>query len=166
MHLVLDILWSIARSSEHDTAPISDSITKEPWYKDYKKEHTHGGDFSVDQTDLGKVLHLRIYNHGLLLKEHHGVYDINEDVRVKNRESIIERFWEYGFATWRGRPPTVAQLRWSGPREHLEDLVVLADRLMVAAAVQSLRRSAISVLVSGTLPPVQLVVVPQWMQLR
>ena len=114
--------------TEHDTAPISDSITKDPWYKDYKKEHTHGGDFLVDRTDLGKVLHLRIYNHGLFLKEHHGVYDINEDVRVKNRESIIERFWEYGFATWRGRPPTVAQLRWSGPREHLEDLTGLAER--------------------------------------
>lgn len=114
--------------SEHDTDHIRNSITGENWYKNYKEEHTYGGDFSLDCTDLGNTLHLRMYNHGLFLKEHYGVYDLNEDVRVKNRQSIIERFWEYGFATWRGRPPTVAQLRWSGPREHLEDLTVLANR--------------------------------------
>lgn len=114
--------------SEHDTDYIRNSIIDENWYKTYKEEHTYGGDFSSDKTDLGNALHLRMYDHGLFLKEHYGVYDLNDDRRVKNRESIIERFWEYGFATWRGRPPTVAQLRWSGPREHLEDLTSLANR--------------------------------------
>ena len=114
--------------SNKDPEPIRDSVIKEAWYQEYKKEHTYGADMITDRTNLGAVLHLRAYNHGLFLKEQYGVYDLEEDRRIKNREEIIRRFWDHGFATWRGRPPTVAQLRWSGPREHLEDLTVLADR--------------------------------------
>lgn len=107
---------------------IRNAIARDSWCEDYKKEHSDRlPDMSTDVTELGGVLHVRAYNHGLLLKEHYGVYDLQEDQRIKNRETIIKRFWEYGFATWRGRPPTVAQLRWSGPRVHLEHLTTLAD---------------------------------------
>lgn len=105
------------------------AITKDAWNEAYKKENNdHGLDTSIDTTDLGGVLHVRAYNHGLMLKEQYGVYDLQEDRRIKNREDIIRRFWDYGFATWRGRPPTVAQLRWTGPRESLEHLTQLADQ--------------------------------------
>lgn len=104
------------------------SIRRDAWYEQYKKEHDREPDISTDVTEIGGVLHLRAYNHGLMLKEQYGVYDLEKNRRIKNREEIIRSFWEYGFATWRGRPPSVAQLRWSGPREHLEDLTRLADR--------------------------------------
>ena len=104
-------------------------IARDAWNEEYKKEnHGHGMDMSIDTTDSGGVLHVRAYNHGLMLKEQYGVYDLGEDRKITNRKEIIQRFWDYGFAAWRGRPPTVAQLRWSGPREHLEDLTRLADR--------------------------------------
>ncbi len=107
---------------------IQRAVSRDAWCEDYKKEHSDRlPDMNIDVTDRGGVLHIRAYNHGLLLKEHYGVYDLQEDQRIKNREAIIERFWEYGFATWRGRPPTVSQLRWSGPRDHLEHLTTLAD---------------------------------------
>ena len=108
---------------------IRHAITRDPWCESYRASHDdHVPDMRTDMTDQGGVLHIRVYDHGLLLKEQYGVYDLEHDQRIKNREEIIQRFWDYGFATWRGRPPTVAQLRWSGPRDHLEDLTRLADK--------------------------------------
>lgn len=107
---------------------VRQAIARDAWNEAYKKENNDRGlDTSIDTTNLGGVLHVRAYNHGLMLKEQYGVYDLQADCRIKNREDIIHRFWDYGFATWRGRPPTVAQLRWSGPRDHLEHLTTLAD---------------------------------------
>jgi hypothetical protein len=100
---------------------------RESWYKEFQQEHSYGPSTNIDVTDRGSVLHIRAYNHGLVLKEQYGVHDLVEGRRIKNREDIIQRFWDYGFATWRGRPPSVAQLRWSGPRDHLENLTKLAD---------------------------------------
>lgn len=108
---------------------VRQTIARDAWNEAYKKEnHGHGMDMSIDATDSGSVLHVRAYNHGLMLKEQYGVYDLSEDRRVTNRKEIIQRFWDYGFATWRGRPPTVAQLRWSGPCESLTHLTKLADQ--------------------------------------
>jgi hypothetical protein len=127
------------------------AIARDPWCEEYKKEHhDRPPDMSTDTTPQGGVLHVRAYNHGLVLKEQYGVYDLEQDQRIKNREEIIRRFWDLGFATWRGRPPSVAQLRWSGPREHLEHLTKLADqywndqyrgRSEVAAKITSAYRS-------------------------
>ena len=107
---------------------IRHAVNREPWIKAYEQEHDHGPSITTESTDLGGVVHIRAYNHGLMLKEQYGVHDLWENRRIKNREDIIRRFWDYGFATWRGRPPTVAQLRWTGEREHLEHLSQLADQ--------------------------------------
>jgi hypothetical protein len=106
---------------------IKKSISKEAWYEQYQDRHAFGPTMYSDTTELGGVLHLRMYDHGIMLKDQYGVYDLYEDRRIRNREEIIRAFWDYGFATWRGRPPTVAQLRWSGPRKHLEHLTQMAD---------------------------------------
>jgi hypothetical protein len=47
---------------------------------------------------------------------------------MTRREDIIRAFWSLGFATWRGRPYSIARLRWSGEREELEELTSLAGR--------------------------------------
>lgn len=105
------------------------AVSQDTWCEDYKKQHNDRlPDMITDVTDLGVVLHVRAYNHGLFLKEQYGVYDLQTGQRIKNRQDIIQRFWEYGFATWRGRPPSVASLRWSGPRSHLEHLAQLANQ--------------------------------------
>jgi hypothetical protein len=56
------------------------------------------------------------------------VYDVTTGQRMTRRETIIRAFWDLGFATWRGRPYSVARLRWSGERAELEELTALAGR--------------------------------------
>ena len=70
----------------------------------------------------------RTYRHCFCLPAQQGVYDVATGRRLTNRQEIIERYWDLGFAAWRGRPATIAELRWSGTRSELEELSELADR--------------------------------------
>lgn len=83
---------------------------------------------ATEQTTRGGVTTLQTWRHCLCLKEHQGVYEVATGRRMTNREQIIRAFWDLGFATWRGRPYSIAKLRWSGEREELEELAVLAGR--------------------------------------
>ena len=127
--------------------PIRHAISRDPWYERYAKEHNdRAPDMITDVSGQGGVLHVRAYNHALVLKSHYGVYDLESGQRIRNRKDIIQRFWEYGFATWRGRPPTVASLRWSGPRPHLEHLAQLANQYFyVDSSKSEVARKLVSV---------------------
>jgi len=81
-----------------------------------------------DKTTRGGVAGLHLWRRCLALKEHQGVYEASTARRITNREEIIRAFWDLGFATWRGRPYSIAKLRWSGEREELEELKDLFDR--------------------------------------
>ena len=83
---------------------------------------------SVQETVRGGVVTLQTWRHCFCLKEHQGVYEVATGRRMTNREQIIRAFWDLGFATWRGRPYSIAKLRWSGEREELEELTALAGR--------------------------------------
>jgi hypothetical protein len=83
---------------------------------------------ATEQTRRGGVVTLQTWRHCFCLKEHQGVYEVATGRRMTNREQIIRAFWDLGFATWRGRPPSIAKLRWSGEREELEELTALAGR--------------------------------------
>ena len=100
------------------------------WYKDLVQENEgwRRPGLESDITDRGECVTVRQHRHGWLIPENMGVYDLENSQRIKNRERIIRTFWDYGFATWRGRPPTVAQIRWSGSREELEELTDLYER--------------------------------------
>jgi hypothetical protein len=105
-------------------------IENSQWYRDLAdtKEGWRRPMIETDITDRGECVTVRFHHHSWLIPEHMGVYDLETEKRIKNREQIIRTFWDYGFATWRGRPPTVARIRWSGSREELEELSALYDR--------------------------------------
>jgi hypothetical protein len=81
-----------------------------------------------DETSRGGMASLHLWRRCLALKEHLGVYEVSTGRRITNREEIIRAFWDLGFATWRGRPYSIARLRWSGEREELEELTALNNR--------------------------------------
>lgn len=59
---------------------------------------------------------------------YHGIYEVATGNRIKNRQEIISRFWDHGFAAWRGRPLRVAPVTWAGTRSELEDLTLIASK--------------------------------------
>lgn len=82
----------------------------------------------IESSGRGEYLGFQHYRHCLALSEHVGVYDVDTGKKLTNRREIIQRYWDLGFAAWRGRPVSIAQLKWSGTREELEELSELADR--------------------------------------
>ena len=83
---------------------------------------------AVEHTTRGGVVTLQTWRHCFCLKEHQGVYEVATGRRMTNREQIGRAFWDLGFATWRGRPYSIARLQWNGEREELEELTALAGR--------------------------------------
>ena len=100
---------------------------------------------TVDDTRHGGVATLHLWRRCLVLKEHQGVYEVSTARRITNREEIIRAFWRLGFATWRGRPYTIAKLRWSGEREELTELADLAQRYRSAQYRSDVAKKIMSV---------------------
>jgi len=118
-------------AGEHDTERVADAIAPRAWLRDFEEwlEAQRGYDTpTVEDTRHGSVMTLHSWRHCFCLKEHQGVYDVASGQRMTRREEIIRAFWNLGFATRRGRPYTIARLRWSGEREELEELTALAGR--------------------------------------
>jgi len=109
-------------AGEHDTEPVAAAIAPRAWLGDFAEwleaHHGHVAP-AVDDTRHGSVMTLQSWRHCFCLKEHQGVYDVTTGQRMTRREDIIRAFWSLGFATWRGRPYSIARLRWSGEREEL-----------------------------------------------
>lgn len=79
-------------------------------------------------SNYGSSTEFYIYRHCFALREHQGVYDVESGKRLTNRREIIERIWDLGFATQRGRPPSIARIRWTGSKDELLEITALADR--------------------------------------
>ena len=122
--------FKIQYVSKRDVSLLESEIIGTEWYQDYldRDESWNKPNTTTDENWLGRCLHFRVYRHDLVISEHYGVYDLETGKRMTNRRGIIQALWELGFATWRGRPPTVASIRWSGNREELEELTQLAQR--------------------------------------
>ena len=116
--------------SKKDVSFLESEIVGTEWYRARVEndESWNKPNSTTDENWLGQCLHFRVYRHDLVISEHHGVYDLETGKRMTNRRGIIQALWEYGFATWRGRPPSVATIRWSGNREELEELTDLYQR--------------------------------------
>jgi len=118
-------------AGEHDTEPVAAAIAPRAWQRDFAEwmDANHSGSQpTVEDTRHGSAVTLHSWRHCFCLKEHQGVYDVTTGQRMTRREDIIRAFWSLGFATWRGRPYSIARLRWSGEREELEELTALASR--------------------------------------
>lgn len=145
----LDFLLATARAHDQQYVVLTDSkvqiagerfvnqvanpMAPPEWRRDFAEWLDETSGYSAvtpatEQTTRGGVTTLQAWRHCFCLREHQGVYEVSTGRRMTNREQIIRAFWDLGFATWRGRPYSIAKLRWSGDREELEELTVLAGR--------------------------------------
>jgi hypothetical protein len=119
-------------AGERDTEHVAAAIAPREWQRDFADwlDEMTGRmvNPTVEDTRHGSAVTLYSWRHCFCLKEHQGVYDVATGQRMTRRETIIRAFWDLGFATWRGRPYSIAKLRWSGEREELEELTALAGR--------------------------------------
>lgn len=144
----LDFLLATARAHDQQFVILTDTkiqiagdgsvdrvvepMVPQAWQRDFSEwldEHSASSSRpSTEETTSGGVVTLHAWRHCFCLREHQGVYEVSTGRRMTNREQIIRAFWDLGFATWRGRPYSIAKLRWSGEREELEELTALAGR--------------------------------------
>jgi hypothetical protein len=119
-------------AGEHDAEHVANAIAPRAWQRDFAgwmdANHSGYNTPTVEDTRHGSAVTLQTWRHCFCLKEHQGVYDVTTGQRMTRREDIIRAFWSLGFATRRGRPYSIARLRWSGEREELEELTALANR--------------------------------------
>lgn len=86
-------------------------------------------EWNHDQTDQGRLMRLQFYKLQYVdTAQVRGVYHVLSGRRETNRRHIIEEFWRLGFAAWRGRPLHVAQPKWSGTREDLQEMTDMAAK--------------------------------------
>ena len=83
---------------------------------------------TFDQSRYGEFGQFYNFRPNLIVQKHRGVYDAASGRRLTNRQEIINRMWSAGFAAARGRPLTYCKIRWAGERDHLVDVMELADR--------------------------------------
>lgn len=115
-------------SGRHELA--AKGLFPQQWLKQHEKwlDSSYPQRPQLQDTDQGESMEFYTWRRCLCLFEHQGVYDTATGERIKNRKAIIERFWSLGFATQRGRPPSIARLKYTGTREELQELNELADR--------------------------------------
>lgn len=108
---------------------IMDALAPGPWRQDYMTwSDSRSIDVSSDSSGQGECYSMRHWRRAFAMSHTRGIYEIGTGGRLKNRHDIIERFWALGYASWRGRPLSVASIRWSGTRDELETVTDLADR--------------------------------------
>jgi hypothetical protein len=108
---------------------VIDALAPSEWRREYMKwSDSRNIDMSSDSSGYGEHYSLRPWRRVFANSKTRGVYEIGTGNRIKNRQDIIERFWSLGYATWRGRPLSVASVRWSGNREELTMLTDLAEK--------------------------------------
>lgn len=108
---------------------IQQQILPQSWVEEFQEwtDTTRSMDLDV-QLSESECATLRPWRNCFALKENQGIFEVRTGTRLTNRRDIIERFWQHGFAAWRGRPLTVASIRWSGSRDELQEATDLADR--------------------------------------
>jgi hypothetical protein len=108
---------------------VMDALAPGAWRQEYMTwSDSRGIDSSTDYSGRGELYSLRPWRKAFADSSTRGIYEVATGKRIKNRQDIIERFWSLGYATWRGRPPRVASVRWSGNREELEMLTSMAEK--------------------------------------
>ena len=127
-HLILHANKVQFLSHSTDNGIEQELITPE-WKQAYLEWTGHSNiEFTIEDSGQGVCHSFRPWRRAFATRSTHGIYDLSTGQRIKNRQEIIERIWAHGFAAWRGRPLSVAAIRWAGTKEELEDLTAIADR--------------------------------------
>ena len=112
----------------------SEAVASHVWPRDWLREHREWLDATndisprLDHSEQGEMAEFHSYRPCFAMEKHQGVYDVATGRRLTNRQEIIERMWALGFAAQRGRPLSIARIRWTGYREELEHVTRLADQ--------------------------------------
>jgi hypothetical protein len=109
---------------------VNDRLYPESWKQQHQTwlETSATVDAVIHSTGHGRCSEFYTYRPSLVMQQHQGVYDVATGQRLTNRNQIIDRMWQLGFAARRGRPLSIARQRWSGNREELELIAQLAEQ--------------------------------------
>ena len=111
-----------------DTKKLSEQVWNPTWLDDYRRWTDSNAQQRHDVTDDGSCSSIWLTRLAMCVKKHAGVYELDTGKRMTNRREIIGQFWQHGFATRRGRPLSVAQIKDTGTRDELKELTDLADK--------------------------------------
>ncbi len=115
--------------ASHANNELEQDLLPREWVKKYLEWiDSKNLEFGIQDSGQGFCHSFRPWRRAFATRKTHGIYDLSTGRRLTNRQNIIERIWDHGFAAWRGRPLSVANIKWSGTREELEDLTNIADR--------------------------------------
>ena len=133
-------------SDPEENQAIADSLFPEDWLEDYRIWLDSRSKMlpTVQASQAGKSINFHSWRRCLAWTGHQGVYDVDTGRRLTNRRDIIERMWALGFAAQRGRPLSIASIRWTGEREELVELVALAERHWARANHSEMARKMVS----------------------
>ena len=112
----------------------SEIVGQHVWPREWLREHGEWLDAShqlaprLEHSEQGEMVELYSHRPCFVMPEHQGVYDAVTNQRLTNRQEIIERMWALGFAAQRGRPLSIARVRWTGNRQELEHVTQLAQQ--------------------------------------
>jgi len=100
------------------------------WLREYERwvDTSYPINIRSDISEQGAVSEFYTFRPTMCLREQQGVYDVATGQRLTDRREIIERMWQLGFAAQRGRPLSIARIRWTGNREELALITDLAER--------------------------------------
>jgi len=109
---------------------VGDLLFPEQWRKEHQTWLGSSGPVAprCDHSDLGQMCEFYTWRPALVMPKHQGVYDAQTGQRITNRREIIDRMWALGFAAHRGRPLSIAKIRWTGSRQELELATQLAEQ--------------------------------------
>ena len=109
---------------------VANDLFPQSWLEKYREwvESTSAVSPTTQVSQAGESMEFYTWRNCLAWSGHQGVYDVATGRRLTNRRDIIERMWALGFAANRGRPLSVARVRWTGEREELIELTALAER--------------------------------------
>lgn len=147
-YLVLSpaLIQSVGRESP---PAVATNIAPREWIGHFRHWMTDEHQVLVNEpNDRGTMTHFQTWRRCFTTREHQGVYEVSTGRRLTRREEIIESFWDMGFATWRGRPYSMARLRWAGDRTELEELTDLYHRHWSRARVSDMSRKMCSAFTS------------------
>ena len=112
----------------------SEAVSSHVWPDDWLQAHGEWLDASyqpeprLEISEQGRMVEFYSHRPCFAVQEHQGIYDVATGRRLTNRQEIIERMWQLGFAAQRGRPLSIARVRWTGNREELEHVTQLAQQ--------------------------------------
>lgn len=114
-----------------DIVSVAKNLYSNEWREEFENWGDHKGISRLrpysERSSQGAMTQLLTWKRCLALPKHQGVYSVESGKKITNRREIIQKFWEFGFASLRGRPLTVATIASVGERSEIEQITEQAQ---------------------------------------